>query len=794
MCFKTRLCCVIVAAEIFISGCGIKLGEKAPQAGAVSYSGKGYSCLSQIPQHMEQYLNDKLSVEEIDQFFACMKRAFTNFAQLTHGRDSSNYAPDEIRRFLESYFLKDRKISDELLHEFMVIKQSLVGGDEGRVARSELMDAVDILEDIRVAAVSLKPHIKYLNPKMLAAQNPGDLGAHMNAANDALKNSIQVFAGRLQKSHKIYPLANLEKFLNEFRIFAKIEDHDEDSEKPKIRDWIALLKAFKEVTVSPADGHIIRESEWQPLLSAMSSWYMAYLQCLTGIRRQPIFYGTGLQNAIYLEKQVIAHMETALATRSNSTVTFDELGRLFQALHVVGWLPKNVRPSSVDRVLKALVNNMLGEELANGLNPIVLNKLHGEFQRWANVQRSLDEQFPHAANSSVPSLQTRAVLGGFRELTDEENADLAEFNRVKTLMPRPLYNDKEPPRVILAPLSKAGYYGVSHGFTSLSIMNLERSLLSLVYHGYSSEARPQSLWDYGIKSHELQAFYVDFRDLGIDLGLIDKRNVNSGNRAFIEGKLFTYSSQGLIYDPDVEGSQGRLTFVEALEYFAFLYSGGELSEELSDLLAQKCEHGPENDINGRPKVLRACAEYHMPEILSGSEATFFFNMPGLQQYVATLRPVEAHAYGKALLDTAKSPASSEEWLERAEVSTMAVVAHYAESVMTRYDRNEDGILDEVEIEDAIPVFAGFIKKVAKDTQKRNLWDSEARAAFFYILVNKTVPTGANWLSISWKMVWTPEVALDRAQLADVFKAIISKLFESSEKKAKQNAAPVAKAS
>src|SRR6185312_12971814 len=102
----------ILAASLLLSGCGIHLGEKAPVPTPVSYSGRGYACIGQIADKLEKYVSDELSDEEITSFARCLQRSFATFAQLTRGRDTSVYAPDEIRSFLESYFLKD-KISDD---------------------------------------------------------------------------------------------------------------------------------------------------------------------------------------------------------------------------------------------------------------------------------------------------------------------------------------------------------------------------------------------------------------------------------------------------------------------------------------------------------------------------------------------------------------------------------------------------------------------------------------------------------------------------------------------------------
>jgi hypothetical protein len=70
-----------------LTGCGIKTGEKAPEQSPVTYSGKNYSCVSEIPQHIQKYMNDELNDQEITGFVRCLQNAFSSFAQYTRGRE-----------------------------------------------------------------------------------------------------------------------------------------------------------------------------------------------------------------------------------------------------------------------------------------------------------------------------------------------------------------------------------------------------------------------------------------------------------------------------------------------------------------------------------------------------------------------------------------------------------------------------------------------------------------------------------------------------------------------------------
>jgi hypothetical protein len=271
----------------------------------------------------------------------------------------------------------------------------------------------------------------------------------------------------------------------------------------------------------------------------------------------------------------------------------------------------------------------------------------------------------------------------------------------------------------------------------------------------------------------MEKFYDDFREIGIDLGFVDPRNVKTGSRVFIEGNLFTYSSDGLM--PEVADIRGKMSFVETMELLAFLFSGGNLSMKLYDSLKEKCTRGP-LDLGNREKLDRVCVAAELAGVIDRE----FGTLPSMKKYFASLGPLEREQYVQNLLDTAFNPANSDKnWVEMSELSTIAVVSHYAEAVMTRFDTDESGTLTNPEIDQAVELFRGFIKWLAAEKMGKVLSDDDAGAVFYYILANKELPEGV-WagLSVWWTSLFgAGEVTLTRYDLSVVFKVIISKLTE-----------------
>lgn len=804
MCFRRMLLAGLTLASF--TGCGLKLFEKAPKETPISYSGKGYSCVGEIPERVQDYIDDRLSEAQINQFMQCLQKSFLTFAQLTRGEDRNSYAPEELRRFLESYFIKEHKITDGLLAEFMFVKKVMIGGTLDRITRAELYTAVDILEDIRQEAVRLKPHVRMLNPALVVNEDANGSGPRLSEAYGALRQSIQVFSLRLQKSKADYPLVHFQAFLQEFREFVSWDKHFPNSHSPE--DWANFLSVYKELAVSPEDPKVIRVADWVPMLQGLSRWYLSYLQYRVGIKDQPLLGGVGLQNVLYLAQEIFALTEEAVNSQPNKIITFDQLNELTKVMYAMKWIPQNLRLDSVNQTLKVMITRVFGDgsiapadRHSEGLTLQSVANMRVEFYRWAYVQLNLDAQYgPSSKNSNpdpanVPNIQTMTLIpANVRlKLQSLSSGEWDDFMRIKTeLRHRALYRP-ESVRVNLLPSSQMN--SIDFDFTNLSRFNFIRMATSLMFRGYAGDRLARWQWSSGITDVEMQKFYEDFRDLGIDLGYADARTHNSGTRSFIEGNLFTYVSDGL--KPKTWGLQGQLTFPEALEFFAFMYSSADWGKDLRQAVNTVCkEQGPIDEFGDKlPMVRRDCVR----QVLGDAIAERGFHMPALQGYLHGLSAKDRIEYGSILLNTAYSPVTSNfEWVGSNELCVIAAVTQYAETLMTRFDKANDGVLDNADLEDALNMFNGFIRSAAAASGRGELSEGVARGTLIYILQYKAMPRkpgsspDASWadsLEAEYKSFVDklyvggnvargyvdaePTLMLDRLELAKVFQAIIA---------------------
>lgn len=792
-----------------IVSCGLRTGEKPPPPLSPSFKGENYSCVGQMPEKLDEYFRDRLSVPEIKSFVLCLQKAFSSFSQLTRGREEGLYSPEELRAFLQRNFLRERYvITDRLLSEFMLIKQVLVGGAVDQVTRGELYSIIEVLDELKNEAIRLKPHLNLINPALKGGDDPTNLADRLQKANEAMNLTIRTFATRLERSHQDYSLDHLGAFLTEFRRFVKWDEHFKTS--LPVANWVELLKTFKLAAVDPLDPGLIHPDHWMPLLRGMWRWYGVFVHYQLGVKGQAVLEDVGLQNLILLADEVFDLSRDAIKRQPDLLLSFDTIMALVGAAIDLKWLPEGVRATSVRRAMQALTTRMFGDprtpasdRRTAGLTMDALASMSADFYRWARIQTDLNQVYGRVYRAPrTPALQSHNYINPEirQQLAGPRGSEWADFMHVNSLID-PLFpesTDGGMVRVVLAPSKARAKMGIINGFTNLSYMNLLRTAVTLIFRGYAEAGQGRSAWSTGIQSDELELFYQEFRDLGVDLKLVDWRNCAAGARSFSEGNLFTYTSDGV--PPSGEG--GLLDVREAMQLFAYLYSGGSLANEYYRKLAADgvCPHGPK-DINGNDKLSRACVRERLPELLMTLD-----NLPGLRDYLRAATPEVRLSYVDALMDSVFTKKMLVEdplkqHVEMNEMSSFVVVMHYAESIMTRFDKDLNGILSYEELRAAVPVFEGFIRKFMRDQIKvpgfMNL-ELLARGAFLFIvregrlpsedgLWDKTVDYGEVMhlgLRPGWSMGGsaapadlTGEIAMDRLKLARAFGAIIKKLLE-----------------
>ena len=714
---------ILFSALLFgLSACDLHVNSKPPQA---SLKIGGMNCLSQIGPTVSAYVDDELSEAQVDEFFSCMQKAFVLFEGNTRGSKQDEYTPNEVRNFLQKYFIKDRKISDKLLTEFMQVKTTLVGGTVDVIKRKDLHEAVAILETLKKEAIRLKPYIRLLNNQMIDKEPRENLRERIQVAQQKLHESIDVIVPLFANAQQSYSIQNFENLLNELRDFVSWDNHF-NSTRP-IHQWMELLRNFKDVTVSKTEK--ITPQEWGPLLKASANWYTLFLEIKVSWDLKSFWDEDHLANLHAVVQKSIRYVREAISRQAgiraqSKLIEFERLSALYESVEKIGWTSSQWPRAAVDQVFRAFVTKILGEEFlppdarkARGIGLIHLDRFQKEVAQWYDYQgqieinQLLNSQYFPSRQFYYPQISGIFLIEDFNK-----NEKIDRFN--------------------------------------LTVYNALRSLANLAVRGYAVQPRA------GLARQELQNLYLDIRELMIAWRLADPREFKTGMRAYLEGNLFTYAANGNDY----------LEVPELIQLMAFLKTGGQLGNVLYDAMLPYCMDAT-LDVHGKNSLLRGCVQKFLAERLG----TMTENMPGFKKVFNNLDISARKEYVEDLLEAVYTRHSVPELVESGDILSLAAVLQYEEAVFTRYNLNKDNELTGVELDAAFQTFRWLLKNMAEATCQP-LEESRVRLAFDYILRYQEIPEKnlSTWWSFQWD---SSPIHLDRMRLNKVFKTLIRKIID-----------------
>jgi len=773
-----KLSSILFLALFILSGCGLKIGEDPIPEGEVEL--KGYSCVNQISEKVKAYFNSELSEEEIKVFVGCLKSSVGDFTKRVGRKDTDVFSPEDMRAFINR-IATGRKLNEKLLGEFMKIKQTFVGGRVDQISRADLASAMKLLDDIKRAALILRPHVKIFNSSLGDQVTADKIAIELDQASAALSEVSHIFVASLKNSENSYSLKDFEVFLDEFRKFIGWNEVFPDGREAV--DWVELVASVKEISTG-GDRYSIRKMEWETFLSFGRSVYIAYLKFKYGVNGQNIWTTVGLKNLIHVVDQVRDSVVELISARRDRVIPMSEISSLMNSLERLKWLPFGLDAATSAFAIQMISTKILergDSDQFSGLRVFHILRLAYEFENWASTQNYISKKFMGEARSQGgPSI----FMSGQGSDRSEEIFSLnlgtplgwEDYSGFLSGR-RPLFMPDER-RVALLYSEDLKENGVEFDLHNLSMTHIYYRLIRAVFESYGKLNGKGKLV---LSASSLQEFYTDFFPLGQSLGWLDPRSKNAGARSYVEGNLFTYSADGLNEEYDMSLSEG-------VDVIAYLLTAGELTQSLYDGLKERCDMG-EVDFRGEKKINRVCVQDWISTLLI-QNLDF---APSLKNWLISLGAEDRARYSELLLNSSFSKKNSSiDWVEKSELSTLAVVILYSESVMTKFDSNRDGILVDEEASKAFPIFRKFIADLAKgmsDNKTVIEWistDSFVKSVFEYILYFKRAPkTTWDYTQIIWNMGeiqadltenpgW--EISSNRLALTESFSVIISQLL------------------
>jgi hypothetical protein len=418
-----------------------------------------------------------------------------------------------------------------------------------------------------------------------------------------------------------------------------------------------------------------------------------------------------------------------------------------------GWTPEGLTPGTAKKALSPLLSQLLrgpnrfivqGPFLSNvppGVDQGMVDYLTFVAHEWMDNQKGLEAAFM-AAGAQVP-------ITPQMEFTSEK--------LLKTWVPtvnasavthwlqdfKTLFFDGVPRVQFLF-----GPRGQLRNFYDLSMMNTFRILARFLFRGYVMD--PARLTEMGNVT-EFDTLYKDFRQVGVEIGLVDRRITDQAVSRFKEANMFLYHANGNEW----------LEVDEATELFATLVSTKYFADDMYYDLLDRCGHGPK-DVVGMEQIPIGCFRdsfiLGFPKLWK-SQMPLFWDL--FSDYSAEERlALHIGAESATFLYPRNLDRTHAEYIEH---QCMAAFVQYIEFLFARYDLDNSGKFEVSEAFLALDqVFAKDLTKLSGFKKREDL-----QALFSYLLKYGTKPSAGQW--IKWRYLGgrTDDFVADRVQVYKV---------------------------
>lgn len=725
-------------------GCRLSLQDGQKDLFPVSLSGQ--SCLDHALPVIERFYEGAAESAEVDRAWQCTADTLSVFTTFVRGQTPGVYRATELRDFVETYFLKSRKISDALMVEGMHLKQALVGGTDDVLTIKEIERLKYLIGILRVVGQKLLPYMKMLS---LSASPDAylDKGEFVEQGIAQAVASARLLGDALSEAGAPYRIENVERFLREFgALYAGTSDWQGPERLVKYLPAFAALKAF---FLRPS-GLTIAAGEWRELVPLAGRLYGLYLRYYYLLQDQDKTAGVGLTHLDRWGGELFSLLDDALAAKDASVIAFaqvDDLATQLQIHDVFAWpVSAATLRSLAHTIIEHPCHPASGSHRAsiNGLDATCVAWLRRSFAEWVGLQQRWDQMAGGTPSLPLSELRARWKLTGGALTESDGEMDLLlrqerplVFTPIGTVILQNRFASSAPVEVNVDQFS----------WTSL---NWKRFFISTALRGYISNF-PSDM-ALGLRKSEFKNFYEDMRAFGTEIKFLDPRDPNIWDSSFDEANIFLPSANG----------DDRISYVEGVETLSFALSGAQMSRRAYRDVRENCEN-LKDDVFGLPMVPVECFRRRM----RANFPRYFSGLTGWVREEAALSGKDRLEMHKYLEIAARRAGYRDVPAESADIDKASMLLQYIEALFVRFDIDGSGTLSLEESQAIFPLLRTVLARLSGLSDDADLW-----AVFTYAVRYGEAPDHSLWTKI--KFIWwrsRPESWSYEASRADILKVV-----------------------
>ena len=724
-----------------LAGCdklGLRVGEsyKDPVV-----SGTNLGCMNKLREQFEAYVQQDLQNGQLGVFSKCLTTAFTIFKHHVSGEKRGNYSPEELRNFLHEFFLQDSEVSDELLNHLMVFKVALVGGDKDALTLDEIDQLNERIQVMGKIMADVYPYNDILFNQEKASFK------ELNEGVKVIKKAANEFSNQIFKNpYSLESAGQLLQGISQLMNFSSDQNFL----------WLRAIKSLAPFVLrSSSKKDVILPQEWPVLLSSMTDLFSILLHVNMASSAEEFD-----QKIIHYSKSFETFLVFLKKRMDNGVVTRSEMLQLVQNLQEENVIPGTIRYTSLEHMIDVIFGKLIVQTEGDfSFDEEAFLWLENFYQTWNQRQKDIRLSVFNLNGQDNISKENRAIITELSRFKSLYLAEDAGFN-VYLMYPS------------LVSMTEQSVY------KNLSMHSLYWHITQILLGRYAQHP------DYGVLESEFGNLLRDFRDFISDLSGLEASGVeveNYGRTEFIAGHVMLYETEGFYGAdefPDAEGE--RLEFISQEEGTEFLAMTGFIIKTLKDLSKEFDKFCPD-------VISRSCFINNVLYIIQNISST----MPQLSSFLNNITLEERNRYAELLFKiSVVDPKQIEtlEFMKSVHLRNLVFTLMYQEITITRYDINEDTVLDKEELMgSAFQLYDGLIEYFGVNWFDQDPQSFSNHIGFVYkhVVRHLRLPprdiseAGKLWEgTLQWLWLNTPQdTPINRIQLAEIVLTLVQAMKE-----------------
>ncbi|NDD91726.1 hypothetical protein EBZ37_06540 [bacterium] len=669
-----------------VSGCGI-LGKNDAVSRNMSYADPGMACLDGFSETLAQYKEGTLAEAQWQKSMDCVNNSLETFQKFVTPSAAEGYSLSEMHLFVSKFLLTTAPVSQELVRGIFEFKAALLGGPTDRISPAELNRLLSNLEQIKEISSEVLTALRRVR------RDPTD--ENWIRFSDVAREAGQKMAALLPaEAFASVSLQTIEAFVNEARNFGV------DIDPRLARAGLAI----KKLLVGGSDQEIEPDS-WREFAR------------LIGRAIGPLGMITQSQEngsaAIFDRREVFTETLNQVAAILRSSMAYHggvwPLALFDQIIDNLpsAWLP--ARAQVVKSTLRPLTQKILGSRTRDAIDESAVQIVLTFLDDWSRGSAHINQLFSIIGRDSVSWAELISMSQAYQDQLSDPRAK-ADAARLVSLIK------------FYQPILSAGdgmislHRGQNYTKAQLSQVHWTNLMAKRFLKAYAAPRGNGT-----ISQSDLANFFGDFMDFAADVHFLDPTTIDMPARRFRDMDLFTLASDG----------NGELNEQEVTYFLTYIVSIGNLSKRISDSVVPRCPRGAKDPF-GTYYVTKDCFIYNY----FSQHQSLWDHFPKLSSYYSSLSSSQRAKTESEMEISSRRYGISDLPVGGIDIQGYSGLIHYAETIMARFDRNEDGILVLDEVLAAYPVF----KRILAETGKLDMRDDALiQAVLTYIVKYQEIP-------------------------------------------------------